>query len=105
VFEPDIAFGEARHDVAVCEWGCGHCWHCSQTIKDPDAKKPEDWDERPEIEDPEDKKPEGWDDEPAQVCLSVAGGMVGGVFGRPCGVLAAGLVPVAGCPQGYGGCC
>ncbi|XP_063890315.1 calreticulin isoform X2 [Helicoverpa armigera] len=30
-------------------------------IKDPEAKKPEDWDERPTIPDPEDKKPEDWD--------------------------------------------
>lgn len=27
-------------------------------IKDPDAKKPEDWDEREKIDDPDDKKPE-----------------------------------------------
>lgn len=27
-------------------------------IKDPEAKKPDDWDERPKIDDPEDKKPE-----------------------------------------------
>mmetsp|Transcript_14862 Transcript_14862/g.40054 ORF Transcript_14862/g.40054 Transcript_14862/m.40054 type:complete len:425 (-) Transcript_14862:498-1772(-) len=30
-------------------------------IKDPSAKKPEDWDEEEEIEDPNDKKPENWD--------------------------------------------
>lgn len=36
-------------------------------IKDPNAKKPEDWDERAEIADPEDKKPEGWDDIPATI--------------------------------------
>lgn len=30
-------------------------------IKDPTAKKPEDWDDRPTIDDPEDKKPEDWD--------------------------------------------
>jgi calreticulin len=30
-------------------------------IKDPDAKKPEDWDETEYIDDPEDKKPEDWD--------------------------------------------
>jgi len=30
-------------------------------IKDPEAKKPEDWDDNPKIEDPEDKKPEDWD--------------------------------------------
>lgn len=38
-----------------------------QTIKDPKAAKPEDWDEREEIADPEDKKPEGWDDIPATI--------------------------------------
>jgi len=30
-------------------------------IKDPEAKKPEDWDDRATIDDPEDKKPEDWD--------------------------------------------
>ena len=30
-------------------------------IKDPEAKKPEDWDDREKIDDPEDEKPEGWD--------------------------------------------
>lgn len=30
-------------------------------IKDPDAKKPEDWDEREYIDDPEDTKPDDWD--------------------------------------------
>lgn len=39
----------------------------SKTIKDPKAKKPEDWDEREDIPDPEDKKPEGWDDIPATI--------------------------------------
>lgn len=30
-------------------------------IKDPEAKKPEDWDERATIDDPEDEKPADWD--------------------------------------------
>jgi calreticulin len=30
-------------------------------IKDPNAKKPEDWDDRETIDDPEDSKPEEWD--------------------------------------------
>lgn len=30
----------------------------SKKIKDPEAKKPEDWDEREKIDDPEDQKPE-----------------------------------------------
>lgn len=33
----------------------------AKEIKDPDAKKPEDWDDREKIEDPEDTKPEDWD--------------------------------------------
>eukprot|EP00803_Ostreobium_quekettii_P005296 evm.model.scf_4015.1 EVM.evm.TU.scf_4015.1 scf_4015:1163-2676(+) len=36
-------------------------------IKDPDAKKPDDWDERPKIDDPEDVKPEGYDDIPKTI--------------------------------------
>lgn len=38
-----------------------------RTIKDPDAKKPDDWDERARIPDPEDKKPEDWDSIPEQI--------------------------------------
>lgn len=30
----------------------------AKTIKDPEAKKPEDWDDREKIDDPEDTKPE-----------------------------------------------
>jgi len=33
----------------------------AKKIKDPDAKKPEDWDERETIDDENDKKPEDWD--------------------------------------------
>lgn len=33
----------------------------AKKIKDPDAKKPSDWDDREKIDDPEDKKPEDWD--------------------------------------------
>lgn len=32
-----------------------------QKIKDPEAKKPEDWDDRAKIDDPEDVKPEDWE--------------------------------------------
>jgi calreticulin len=35
-----------------------------KTIKDPDAKKPADWDDRAKIDDPDDTKPEEWDKEP-----------------------------------------
>lgn len=30
-------------------------------VQDPDAKKPDDWDEREKIDDPEDNKPDDWD--------------------------------------------
>lgn len=36
-------------------------------IKDPDAKKPDDWVNEKQIDDPEDSKPDGWDDEPEYV--------------------------------------
>merc|ERR1712002_1265404 len=32
-----------------------------KTIKDPEASKPEDWDDRAKIDDPEDVKPEDWE--------------------------------------------
>lgn len=32
-----------------------------KTIKDPEAQKPEDWDDNEKIDDPEDTKPEDWD--------------------------------------------
>ncbi|KAL3651340.1 hypothetical protein CASFOL_004342 [Castilleja foliolosa] len=36
-------------------------------IKDPEAKKPEDWDDKEYIPDPEDKKPDGYDDIPEEI--------------------------------------
>ncbi|KAK8962758.1 Calreticulin-2 [Platanthera guangdongensis] len=36
-------------------------------IKDPEAKKPEDWDDKEYIPDPEDIKPEGYDDIPKEI--------------------------------------
>nr|CAB3492589.1 unnamed protein product [Digitaria exilis] len=36
-------------------------------IKDPEAKKPEDWDDKEYIPDPKDKKPEGYDDIPKEI--------------------------------------
>ncbi|XP_066551615.1 calreticulin [Amia ocellicauda] len=33
----------------------------AKMIKDPEAKKPEDWDDRAKIDDPEDTKPEDWE--------------------------------------------
>ncbi|XP_023922708.2 calreticulin isoform X1 [Quercus suber] len=39
----------------------------AKKIKDPEAKKPEDWDDKEYIPDPEDKKPEGYDDIPKEI--------------------------------------
>ncbi|KAB5534651.1 hypothetical protein DKX38_017737 [Salix brachista] len=36
-------------------------------IKDPEAKKPEDWDDKEYIPNPEDKKPEGYEDIPKEI--------------------------------------
>mmetsp|Transcript_12128 Transcript_12128/g.16523 ORF Transcript_12128/g.16523 Transcript_12128/m.16523 type:complete len:413 (-) Transcript_12128:339-1577(-) len=36
-------------------------------ITDPEAVRPEDWDERPVIDDPEDVKPDGYDEIPAKI--------------------------------------
>merc|ERR1712086_493735 len=38
-----------------------------KTIKDPDAKKPEDWVDEAMIIDPENKKPDDWDDQPEEI--------------------------------------
>lgn len=43
------------------------CVCCLPLPQDPNAKKPEDWDERERIADPEDKKPAGYDDIPASI--------------------------------------
>ena len=36
----------------------------ARCVQDPDAKKPDDWDERPKIDDPKSVKPNGWDNIP-----------------------------------------
>jgi len=38
-----------------------------KTIKDPDAKKPDDWVDNAKMVDPEDQKPEDWDDQPEEI--------------------------------------
>merc|ERR1712154_94678 len=38
-----------------------------KTIKDPDAKKPDDWVDEAKIVDPDDKKPDDWDDQPEEI--------------------------------------
>ncbi|CAK9175557.1 unnamed protein product [Ilex paraguariensis] len=39
----------------------------AKKIKDPEAKKPDDWGDQQYIPDPEDKKPEGYDDIPVEI--------------------------------------
>jgi len=39
----------------------------AKTIKDPDAKKPDDWVDNAKMADPEDKKPEDWDEQPEEI--------------------------------------
>ncbi|KAI8800092.1 calreticulin [Cladochytrium replicatum] len=39
----------------------------AKTIVDPDAKKPEDWEDETTIADPDDKKPEDWEDLPEYI--------------------------------------
>ena len=38
-----------------------HDVNVSMCYRIPEAKKPEDWDDREKIDDPEDSKPEDWD--------------------------------------------
>ncbi len=47
----------------------------TKTIPDPEAKKPEDWDDRPKIDDPEDSKP-GVSVWGYRVCVISAGVMI-----------------------------
>jgi calreticulin len=39
----------------------------AKTIKDPDAKKPDDWVDNAKMVDPEDKKPDDWDEQPEEI--------------------------------------
>jgi len=66
---PDNAYevlvdGASRHNGTLYE---DFDILAAKTIKDPDAVKPEDWDERERIPDETDVKPEGYDDIPAKV--------------------------------------
>uniref|UniRef100_V9KA51 Calreticulin n=1 Tax=Callorhinchus milii TaxID=7868 RepID=V9KA51_CALMI len=63
ILRPDQTY-EVKIDNAKVESGkLEEDWDFLQLkkIKDPEAKKPEDWDERSKINDPEDVKPEDWE--------------------------------------------
>lgn len=49
-------------------------------IKDPDAHKPDDWDERAKIDDPEDTKPEVWGGGGSRCCGGSCGESGGSVL-------------------------
>ena len=63
IVKPDLTY-EVRIDNEKVESGnLEDDWDflAPKKIKDPSAKKPEDWDDRAKIDDPDDKKPEDWD--------------------------------------------
>lgn len=63
IVKPDNTY-EVRIDNSKVESGTLEAdWDFlkPKKIKDPDAKKPEDWDDREKIDDPDDTKPEDWD--------------------------------------------
>jgi calreticulin len=69
IVNPDNTY-EVQIDLKTVQTGSLYDdWDMLQPkiIKDPKAKKPEDWDEREEIPDPSDKKPDGYDDIPKQI--------------------------------------
>lgn len=53
----NVIFSE--HRMNVVETSVNVC--TNYLVQDPDAKKPDDWDERENIDDPDDSKPEDWD--------------------------------------------
>jgi calreticulin len=69
VVKPDNTYSVKIDDKEVQKGTLHDDWDMlkPKTIKDPSAKKPEDWDENEKIDDPTDKKPEGWDDIPKEI--------------------------------------
>eukprot|EP00898_Chlorokybus_atmophyticus_P004367 jgi/Chlat1/4931/Chrsp31S08932 len=69
VVKPDNTYKVLIDNEVKAEGSLYEDWDflAPKQIKDPKAKKPEDWDERPKIPDPEDKKPEGYDDIPKKI--------------------------------------
>lgn len=69
ILKPDNTYKVLIDDNEVASGSLKDDWDMllPKQIKDPQAKKPEDWDDRKMIPDPQDKKPEGWDDIPAEI--------------------------------------
>ncbi|XP_055849585.1 calreticulin [Episyrphus balteatus] len=63
IVNPDNTYEVRIDDVKVESGNLEDDWDFlpPKKIKDPNAKKPEDWDDKPTIPDPSDEKPEDWD--------------------------------------------
>ncbi|XP_074120742.1 calreticulin-like [Sminthopsis crassicaudata] len=64
ILRPDSTYGVKIDNELVIVGALEDDWDFlpPKKIKDPYARKPRKWDERPQIEDPDDKKPEDWED-------------------------------------------
>ncbi|XP_043859006.1 calreticulin-like [Dromiciops gliroides] len=64
ILRPDSTYGVKIDNQLVAAGALEDDWDFlpPKRIKDPYARKPRKWDERPQIEDPDDKKPEDWED-------------------------------------------
>ncbi|KAK9729634.1 Calreticulin-1 [Basidiobolus ranarum] len=64
IIKPDLTYSVLIDNKEEATGGLLEDWDIlpPKTIKDPEAKKPEDWVDNATIPDPEDKKPEGYDD-------------------------------------------
>jgi len=69
VVNPDKTYQILIDNVEKAAGNVEDDWYflAPKTIKDPEASKPEDWDEREQIADPNDVKPEGHDDIPEKI--------------------------------------
>jgi len=68
IVKPDNTYKVLIDEVEVAAGNLKDDWDmlAPKQIKDPNAEKPSDWDDRKLIPDTTDKKPEGWDDIPAE---------------------------------------
>jgi calreticulin len=68
IVKPDNTYKVLIDEVEVAAGNLKDDWDmlAPKQIKDPNAEKPSDWDDRKLIPDATDKKPEGWDDIPAE---------------------------------------
>lgn len=69
VLRPDATYSILIDNVEKQTGSLSSDWDLlpAKKIKDPSAKKPEDWDDKKYIPDPEDTKPAGYDDIPKEI--------------------------------------